>query len=283
MTTIVERLGRVTNLVHGFIYFAPEATNRFESLGLSATQQYFAGRAAPMGAVGAELVVATFFNFNPAAVRAAIPQAWSVASPAAVQNARLDAAQEVLHRTCGDLNPADVARATGIAQAMVDGVGDEGKPLAAANRAAAMPADALGRLWQLVTIIREWRGDAHVAVLSAAPVTGIEALVLHAATGQVPGAVLRTTRSWSEQDWDDAVTALAERGLVRADGSFTDRGAAFRTDIEEATNRAASPLVQAVGDNDAQEFCDLLRPIRSALIATGVFARPLGSVRLDQD
>ena len=134
MATTVQRLGTITNLVHGFIYFSSEATTRYGNLGLTGRQQYFAGRAAAMGPVGPGLVVATFYNFNPDVVHAAIPAAWAVAEPQSVQAARFQAAGDVLHAACPDPDLAGLQRATELAQAMVDGVGDEGKPLAASNR-----------------------------------------------------------------------------------------------------------------------------------------------------
>lgn len=278
MATTVERLGAITNLVHGFIYFSGEAADEFGALGLTGRRQYFAGRAAPMGPVGPELVVATFYNFNPEVVRSAIPSAWKVASPDAVQAARLRAAGDVLHTACGDVDDEAIDRAIEIAQAMVDGVGDEGKPLAAANRAVALPDDPLVRLWQLVTVIREWRGDAHVAALGAAAVGGIEALVLHAATGTVPAEVLQSTRAWSDEAWSAAIARLAARDLVDDMGAFTSEGEAFRADIEAATNRAAQSLVDAVGDDAAAELCELLKPLRTGLVESGAFARPLRGV-----
>lgn len=276
MATTVQRLGAITNLVHGFIYFSTEATERYGALGLGGRQQYFAGRAAAMGPVGPGLVVATFYNFNPDVVHTAIPAAWDVAGPDSVQAARFLAAGDVLQPICADLDSAGLDRAVELAQAMVHGVGDEGKPLAAANRSIALPEDPTLRLWQLVTIIREWRGDAHVAALGASAVTGLEALVLHAATGQVPAAVLRATRAWSSEQWDNAIAGLAERGLVDADGSFTPAGEAFRSDIEAATNTAAQALVETIGDEATSELIELLKPIRTGLLNSGIFAQQLG-------
>ncbi|NOX31902.1 MAG: hypothetical protein GXP35_17940 [Actinobacteria bacterium] len=271
MATTVQRLGVITNLVHGFIYFAPEAAEEYSAIGLTGRAQYFGSRAAPMGAVGPEMVVATFFNFWPGIVRDAIPAAWAMASPDAIQQARLRAAGRVLARACPDLDLADVEEATAIAASMVDGVGDEGKPLAAANRAVVLPDDRVVRLWQLVTTIREWRGDAHVAALCSAPVTAVEALVLHAATGQVTEAVLRSSRRWPDADWASGVDALQRRGLLEADGTFSDAGRLFRDDIEQRTDDASQPLVDAVGDASAQRLCDLLVPIRSGLLGAKVF------------
>lgn len=276
MVSTVERLGAITNLVHGFIYFSGEASARYGQLGLVGRQQYFAGRAAPMGPVGPELVVATFYNFNPESVRAAIPSAWDAAPPAAVQAARFEAAGEVLTAACPEIETTGLVRAIEIAQAMVDGVGDEGKPLAAANRAVALPEDPVLRLWQLVTIVREWRGDAHVAALGAAAISGIEALILHAATGQVPSAVLQSTRGWSDLEWNLAIARLESRDLVDAAGSLTETGRRFRDDIESRTNFAAQSLVEAVGDAQTNELYDLLKPLRAGLLEAGAFSKPLG-------
>ena len=275
VATTVQRLGRTTNLVHGFIYFSLEARERFAALGLAPRQQYFASRAAAMGPVDADAVIDSFYNFNPDAVRAAMANPWEIAAPETMQQARFEAVNDVLGVHCADIDRGSLDRAIEIATAMVDGVPDVGKPLAAGNRTVERPVDPLLHLWQLVTIGREWRGDAHVQVLRDAAVSGIESLVLHGATGQVPIAVLKATRAWSETEWSAAVAGLADRGLVHADGTFTPQGEQYRKDIEAETNRAAQALVDAVGDESANELCDALRPIRDALVASGVFANSL--------
>jgi helix-turn-helix protein len=101
---LAAKLGAITNLVHGFIYFSPEATEEYTSVGLSKDQHYFASRASALGAVSAEVVVATFFNFNPEMVYPAIPAAWDAASPEAVQSARMRAAARTLDRCCPALD-----------------------------------------------------------------------------------------------------------------------------------------------------------------------------------
>src|SRR6476469_9430123 len=62
---------------------------------------YFAGRAAPMGAVGAGVVTATFYNFSPSLVAHMIPRAWTLASPEQVILARFEAARASLTRLLG--------------------------------------------------------------------------------------------------------------------------------------------------------------------------------------
>ncbi|MEM9463913.1 MAG: hypothetical protein AAGA90_00990 [Actinomycetota bacterium] len=275
MSELVElsaRLGSMTNLVHGFVYFAPEATEEYDALGLPASHHYFASRAAALGAVPAEVVVATFYNFNPELVHPAIPAAWAIADPATIQAARMRAAGRVLHRVEPEVTDTDIDEATEIAGAMLAGVGDAGRPLAAGNRATPEADDPWERLWQRITILREWRGDAHVAALVSAPADPIEALALHAATGKVPRAALVTTRAWSEDEWAAGVQRLVGRGLLNDDESFTEMGEAFRAEIERRTDVASLPLVDAVGPDRTQRFIELLKPVRRALLDGGAFA-----------
>lgn len=272
MGRAVRRLGNTTNVIHGFIYFVPEAAEEYEKLGLTTFRsQYFGSRAAPMGPVGPELVLATFFNFSPDAVDEGIPLAWETTLPDALQAARLTAASRVLGRVAGSMTAEGIAEATEISSAMVDGASMAGRPLAAANKAVELTGDALTQLWQLITVIREYRGDAHVAALTAAPVSAVEALVLHAATGVVDRPRLQDTRGWSDEAWDDAVASLGERGFVDSTGAFTDEGRAFRESIETQTDHATQPMLDVVGDERVHRLCDLIEPLRNALIAEGVY------------
>lgn len=271
-TQLAASLGATTNLVHGFIYFAPEAAEEYTALGLSGRQQYFASRAAALGPVPAEVVVATFFNFNPEIVHAAIPSAWSIADPSAIQDARMRAAAVVLRRSCPDVDPGHLDAATDLAGEMLAPLGDEGKPLAGANRSVVEPDDPWARLWQRITVLREWRGDVHVAALTAAPVDAVEALILHAATDQVPRAALVATRQWPDEAWQAGVERLQGRGLVDSDGRFTDEGRDFREQIEHRTDVACCRMVDAVGEGEARRLVDLLKPIRRGLLDGGAFA-----------
>ena len=267
------KLNTTAGPVHACVYFTPEPTEEYNALGLPATHHYFASRGAALGAVPAEVVVATFFNFPPHSVEPVIPDAWSIASPAAIQTARMRAAGRVLTRLADDaMTEAERTEATEIAGRMVDGVGDAGRPLAAGNRAVPEPDDPWERLWQRLTIIREWRGDVHIAALVAASVDPVEALVLHAATGIVPLGALRASRQWGDEAYAAGAERLRQRGLLTADGDFTDEGRTFRTEIELTTDRASLPLVEAAGVDDTQRLIELLRPVRTALNAGGAFA-----------
>jgi len=175
-----------------------------------------------MGAVSAEVVTSTFFNFNPELVQAAIPSAWETASPAQVVAARFTAVDAAFRRLLGEevLHTEDMQRAAELARTAADAACDrlEGRPLAAGHADVAWPDEPHLVLWHAQSILREFRGDGHVALLVVHGLSGIEALVTHAAAGEVPAGVLLSTRGWPVEDWDRAVQALWERGwLERGD------------------------------------------------------------------
>lgn len=239
---LAARMHRVTNAFHGFVYFAPECHQEFSALGLNEDQEYFASRAAPMGPVPAETVMATFFNFAPRRVREAIPSAWDVASPQDIQQARFRAVAQRLELAQGVVEAADIERDTLFCQEIVSELEWSARPLGGANAAVPLPDEPLLRLWQLVAVLREWRGDAHIAALAAAGVGSIECLITHAATGEVPKSSLMQSRGWTDQEWDAGVGRLMQRGWCEADGSHTPAGVAARAEIEATTNVLSSAM-----------------------------------------
>lgn len=272
--SVARRTWRSLEPVHGLIYFAPEATAAYGELGLPAASGYFASRAAPMGAVTGEVVVATFYNFSPGFVLDAIPSAWSIASPEQILAARTAAAGDMLRRVLGDLaegphvdEAADLAeRAAASASEHV-----EGRPLFAGHAALEWPEDPLVRLWHAQSLLREFRGDGHIAALVLEGVSGLEALLLHGASGEVPGEALRATRQWSDDEWRAGLERLCVRGLLEHDGSFTDQGAALRQRIEDTTDRLAVAAYEPLGDEGCARLRELGRPLSRAIVQGGAF------------
>jgi hypothetical protein len=258
---IARKVWRTLEPYHGMIYFVPEAAEAYERLGVHGRGGYFASRAAPMGAVSAEVVVSTFFNFNPEIVRAAIPSAWQAAEPTAIVAARLEAADSALRRVLGAaVDSDDIVEAASLARAAAEAACCDGRPLAAAHAALPWPDEPHLVLWHGATVLREHRGDGHVAALVLSGVSGIEALVLHAATGEVGRAVLQSTRAWPDDLWEAALQALVERGWTNADGSFTDEGRAARQAVEAETDSSAADPWAAIGEEGVARLRELVRP-----------------------
>ena len=257
---------RTLEPLHGMVYFVPEAAEAYGRLGITGRAGYFASRSAPMGAVTADVVVSTFFNFNPALVHAAIPGSWEVASPPALVAARFDAVDAAFRRLLGDpvLASEEMRRAAELARAAAEVAGRqaEGRPLAAAHADLAWPSASHLVLWHAQSILREYRGDGHIAQLVVRGLSGTEALVTHAAAGDVPAHLLRSTRGWSREAWDDAVDSLRRRGWIDQGEELrlTELGATQRQALENGTDALAAAPYAVLGDERCAELRALARP-----------------------
>lgn len=163
--TLSRRMLRTLEPIHGMIYFVPEAHDAYSAVGLQGRRMgYFASRSAPMGPVPASVVVATFFNFCPNLVQRAIPAAWQLATPTAILDARHEAVDRALRRLLGEAVAGDDMReAADLARAATDGCRPDGRPLYAAHAELPWPQEAHMVLWHAQTLLREYRGDGHIA------------------------------------------------------------------------------------------------------------------------
>ncbi len=272
---LARRVHNATNALHSLIYFAPETEDRLVAAGLEAGRMcYFAGRSAPMGAASGGVVAATFYNFNPALVARCIPRAWELASPAAVIDARFAAADAALSRLLGPevIASADLSTIAGLVREAAGACSAEGRPLYAGHAGLDWPGAPHLVLWHGLSLLREHRGDGHVAALVASGLSGIEALITHVATGQgfLPGFA-RSSRGWSSQTWDQAVAGLIARGLVEADDALTPAGQELRADVEAATDRMAAAPWRHLGDQRTEEVIRIGKALTRLVVAAGAF------------
>jgi hypothetical protein len=266
--------------IHAMIYFTPHFLPAYEAVGLRGRRMgYFASRAAALGPVPADVVIATFFNFNPALVRRAIPDAWELAAPAAILGARLSAVDTSLRQAWGNgvarpevAEAAELARAVALAAAQRP----QGRPLFAAHAGLPWPDEPHLALWHAQTLIREYRGDGHVALLTTAGLSPVEALVTHAAAGPVTAAALRESRAWDDKDWDQGVASVRARGWL-ADGddlALSPAGHAFRQGLEDQTDDLSVAAFAALGADGCQRLMELTLPLSRAVIDSGLY-RPV--------
>jgi Helix-turn-helix family len=255
--------------VHAVTYFAPEARAALDGLGYRGFWMgYFAARSAPLGPVPPEVVTAIFYNFAPERVAKALPAAWQIAGPEAALGARRESAVAALRRYGID-SDENIALAAELAGRAAREAPVDGRPLFAANLALPWPEDPLAALWHATTLLREHRGDAHVAVLVAAGVSGRESNVLHAAAGGVPRDYIARTRDYDEAAWRRHEQRLAERGLLDGDGSLTAAGRELKDHIESTTDALASSALDALGDDEVESLFAALTPITRAVVAGG--------------
>ena len=270
---IARKTWRTVEPIHGMIYFVPEGPEHYGRVGIGRGQAgYFASRSAPMGEASAELVIATFYNFNPDYVRAVIPSVWKTVRPADVIDARFAAADAALRRLLGDAVTSDeMVAASQLARSAALSACDrlEGRPLFAAHAELAWPDDPHLVLWHAQTLLREFRGDGHISALVADDLLGIEALIMHGGTGAVGADVLQNTRNWSDDAWTAAVDRLIDRGLLDPDGTLSELGVERRQWIEDRTDQLALAPYESIGTDGCDRLRQLARPFSQAIVAGG--------------
>jgi hypothetical protein len=272
---VVARAHRAVEPLHSYIYFAPEHDAAFSALGLRPGRMcYFAGRAAPMGAVGAGVVTATFYNFSPSLVAHMIPRAWTLASPEQVIEARWEVARTSLTRLLGQdaIDSAEFAELAGLLREACDALTPQGRPLYAGHADLGWPGEPLLDLWHATTLLREHRGDGHIAALLHADLNGLEALITHTATGRgftLPAA--KATRGWSDEEWAAESAALVERGLLDDDG-LTAAGKDLRARLEAETDVLSADPWLLLGAERTARVVELGKGFARLLVAGGAFS-----------
>jgi hypothetical protein len=255
--------------IHAVTYFSPEPLEALRAAGYRGFWMgYFAGRAAPLGAASAELVRATFHNFTAAHVARAIPDAWRFAPPEAALAARAAGSVAALRRHLGEQGAASarVAVAADLAGRAAAAAPLEGRALFAANRALPVPDEPLARLWHAATLLREHRGDGHVAALTVAGVGGRESHVLHAIASGTPPGVYAASRHLDDAEWGSIAADLRRRGLLDEGGVLTDAGRALERGIEERTDELAWPAYAVLSDAELDALARALRPLTRAVV-----------------
>ncbi|WP_327638703.1 hypothetical protein OHB24_10130 [Kribbella sp. NBC_00482] len=263
-----RRMWKALEPYHAVTYFSPETRKATDALGLKGGwMSYFGCRAAPLGPVGPEIVAAVFYNFHPAMVARSLPDAWSYATPAQLLEARLTAVDNAVRRLFPD---AAFGRAAELGRRAAEVAPVAGRPIAAANAALEWPDEPHLVLWQATTILRESRGDGHVAALVAAGLSPCQALVTISAAGGPSKEVFQLNRRWSDEEWSAASEDLRRRGLLDADDTLTESGRALRQQVEDTTDALADQGWQALGDDLTTELHDLVRPLSAVLMSAGL-------------
>ena len=264
--------------LHAVTYFAPQAGAAFGQVGLRGFWRgYFASRSAPLGPVGPGPVFAAFYGFARPMVERALPGVWELATPEQALAARAAGARAALSDLLGAAGAtgAEVAEAARLCRAAAEAAELTGRVLAAANAALPWPDDPLDVLWQAATVLREHRGDGHVAALLVAGLDGCESLVWRAAVDN-DRRLLQPARGWSDQEWEAAAARLTDRGWLHPDGRPTDTALAARAEIEAQTDALAAGPWRELGEPGVARLLVLLRPLAEAAGQSLPYPNPIG-------
>lgn len=216
---------------------------RLASLGLGFFESYVWGRAAALGTPAPSIVVATFGVFEPALLTGVLQSGMATASRADVLAARDEGASDSLATIVDPVDAAAVADPLLAAIEQLDGMG---RPLFSALRELPVPTSAAGRLWRAAELVREHRGDGHLA---AGLADGLDAVEMNVFTelwlgyrfGEYSG-----TRGWSAERLQQALGSLAARGWVSGE-NLNEAGTRARIELENRTDDTQAALVRALG------------------------------------
>ncbi len=213
------------------------------ALGVDFFPGYVWGRAAALGQPTAAVVAATFGVFEPGMIAAAYEAGVAsatrddiLAARAAGGSASLDAIADQ-HECAAIADPLLAA---------LDGLDGLGRPLFSALRSLPVPSSPGGRLWRAAELVREHRGDGHLAALAVAGLDAVEANVLTERWLGFDVGEYSATRGFGPQALAEGVQRLERRGWMRGD-DITDAGRVARAAIEASTDAGQRALVEACG------------------------------------
>ncbi|MFF1692332.1 hypothetical protein ACFVXC_01730 [Streptomyces sp. NPDC058257] len=281
--TLHPRAGRrchnVLNSLHSTHYFSPDAARELAGIGITHPKAVnFAVRTAAMGPVGAGVVTAAFYNYKHELVARHVPDIWRTASPEDVLAARARTVDATLRRLLGEeaLTSPEMAEAAELALRATEACSRSARPLYSAHADLPVPEQPHLALWHAATLLREHRGDGHLAVLQNAELDGLEALVSHTATGKgMTPKWTFATRGWNQEEWDAAVRRLHARGLHDGESELTEAGVELRQEIEEATDRLDRAPYEHLGEAGVERLTELGTVFAGAALQAGAFPADL--------
>ncbi|MCK9927945.1 hypothetical protein MXD62_12295 [Frankia sp. Mgl5] len=275
--SVAQQMWRLFEPVHAVTYFAPACLQAWQDAGLRGYWRgYFAGRVAPLGPVGPGPVVGSFFGFAPAMVARALPDVWTRIAPEKALAVRLGAARAALGPLVAEIDQAELAELAGLLRAAAARVPVAGRVLGAANAALPWPEDPLEIIWHAATVLREHRGDGHVAALVTAGLDGPESLVWRVSRGGTDRAFYQQIRGWTDDEWDAAADRLRTRGWLDPTGTPTDAALGAARELEATTDRLARSPWDTLGPDATRRTAALLAPIAQAAAPLLLWPNPVG-------
>lgn len=262
MFELVEPIGAIP-------YTAVEPNEAMFALGFTNYwDTYFAGRAAPLGLVPAEVVDAIFYTFAPGEVARHIPKVWRVTTPASAIAARQVGCTRALRRILGHhVDSPALARAVELLVKAATSAPFGGRPMYAALRAVSMPDDVVARLFHASSLLREHRGDGHIAALVTEGLGGPEAHVLRALNEEIPAEKFGRIHQLPAPQIRVVVDGMRARGLIADDGWLSEQGHAVKQRIESLTDDLAARPYEVLEPGELNELMASLEPLAALLLA----------------
>ena len=224
-------------------WWSRAAGERLTALGVDFFPGYVWGRAAALGTPSAAVVAAAFGVFDGDLIASVYEAGSARVGRDDILTARADGATASIASVAADAECSDVADALLAALGTVDALG---RPLFGGLRSLPLPTSPAGRLWRAAELVREHRGDGHLAVLASAGIDAVEANVLTELWLGFDLGEYSGTRGFAPEAVSGAVTRLCARGWMSG-SLLTDEGRTARATIEASTDASQDSLIAACG------------------------------------
>jgi hypothetical protein len=269
MNSMARRMFELVEPIGVIPYSADEPNEAMFALGFTSYwDTYFAGRAAPLGLVPAEVVDALFYNFAPGEVARHIPKVWHTTTPEAAIAARQKGCVKALRRILGDhVESPAFARATELLLGVATSAPFEGRPMYAALRAIPIPDDPVARFFHAASLLREHRGDGHIAALMTEGVGGLEAHVLFALDKNMPAEKFGRIHHLPPAQLAAVIDGMRDRNLIGDDGWLSEPGRAVKQRVEALTDDLAARPYESLLPDELDELVATLEPLAALLLA----------------
>ena len=273
MNATARRMFELVEPIGVIPYSADEPNEAMFALGFANYwDTYFAGRAAPLGLVPAEVVDALFYNFAPGEVARHIPQVWDTTTPQAALAARRSGCVKALRRILGThLETAALARATERLLEAATSAPWHGRPMYAALRTVPTPDGVVELLFHAASLLREHRGDGHIAALLTEGIGGLEAHVLLALNMDMPAQKFGRIHHLPAAQLTAVIDVMRDRGLIADDGWLSAEGRAVKSRVEALTDDLAAEPYEALTPEELEELMAALEPLATLLLAAQDF------------
>src|SRR3954470_1083272 len=268
MNPIARRMFELVEPIGVIPYSADEPNEAMFALGFTNYwDTYFAGRAAPLGIVPAEVVDALFYNFAPGEVARHIPKVWDTTTPEAAIAARQTGCVNALRHILGDdVNTPAFSRAADLLLRAATSAPIEGRPMYAALRALPVPDEVVARFFHAASLLREHRGDGHITALMTEGVGGLEAHVLHALDMGMPAEKFGRVHHLPRGQLAAVIDGMRDRKLIGDDGWLSEPGRAVKQRVEALTDDLAAKPYESLGPDELAELMAALEPLAKLLL-----------------
>jgi hypothetical protein len=236
------------------------------SLGLNFLTGYVWGRASGMGEPAPAVVASAFAVFEPGLITSCYEEGRAKVGRADLVEVRNQATSESLAAVLGD---ADVRSVVSVLRRGLEAADPTGRPLFAGLASQPWPSQPAGELWRACDLLREHRGDSHVAACISAGLGPVAMNILTELYLGMPLFSYSASRAWPEDVLQGTAHRLRRSGLLDGD-SLSATGHGLREQIEEQTDGAQQPILDAIGD-DLDSVVDQLNQWSAACIEAKAF------------